>query len=220
MMFAYFLTINKIENKGKIMSPFKKIAFASFLVMIAGSVSTASAAVITFDGVGMNTDKPVTVDGYTFDYLDENGWCICSTAVSSAQISNGTDQILIRDTGDRDSTITMTIDGVTLFSLESFLGADGLLGVGGRTIEVTGFYGAGGTVVESFLTTADIQSTYLLSAAFTGLSSVNFHSFGSVGDGMALDNITVNSNRVPEPAPLALLGLGLLGLGMARKRRK
>jgi len=198
----------------------KKILFA--IIAMAAFMSPASATVITFDGLGTNTDKPVSVDGFTFDYLDENGWCICSTGASSAQISNGTDQILIRDTGDRDSTISMSVDS-GLFSLQSFLGADGLLGIGQRTIEVTGFLFGGGTVTESFITTADTQSLYSLSAAFTGLTAVNFHSFGDSGDGMALDNITVNSEingEVPEPAPLALLGLGLLGLGFARKRRK
>ena len=201
------------------MSKILKNAFVSLIVIFFTSLS-ASATVITFDGMGVNVDKPVIVDGFTFDYLDENGWCICDTGSSSAQISNGTDQILIRDTSDRDSTISMTIDGVAEFSLTSFLGADGLLGIGGRTIEVTGFYGIGGSVVESFSTIANTQSSYLLSGAFTGLVSVNFYSFGDRGDGLALDNITVNEDvRLPEPASLALLGLGLMGLGIARKRR-
>lgn len=190
------------------------------LVALFFTTISASATVITFDGMGVNTDKPVIVDGFTFDYLNENGWCICNTGYSSGQISNGTDQILIRDMNDRDSTISMTIDGVAEFSLTSFLGADGLLGIGGRTIEVTGFYGIGGSVVETFSTIADTQSLYLLSGAFTGLTAVNFYSFGDEGDGLALDNITVNEDvRLPEPAPLALLGLGLMGLGLARKRR-
>ncbi|MCF8474117.1 MAG: PEP-CTERM sorting domain-containing protein [Emcibacter sp.] len=38
-------------------------------------------------------------------------------------------------------------------------------------------------------------------------------------DYVFIDNFTYATSDVPEPAPVALLGLGLLGLGLARKRR-
>ena len=50
-----------------------------------------------------------------------------------------------------------------------------------------------------------------------GLGDITIYSNNS-NDGYGIDNVTVGT--VPEPGTLALFGLGLLGLGMARYKRK
>lgn len=49
-----------------------------------------------------------------------------------------------------------------------------------------------------------------------GLGDIVFHANG-VDDGFGIDSVTIGT--VPEPGTLALMGLGLLGLGITRRRR-
>lgn len=58
---------------------------------------------------------------------------------------------------------------------------------------------------------------YITLYASEGIASVDFFSKAK-DDGYGIDNVTIGT--VPEPGSLALLGLGLVGLGFARRQTK
>jgi choice-of-anchor C domain-containing protein len=60
----------------------------------------------------------------------------------------------------------------------------------------------------------------LIFTATSASTTLSFASLNLVGAyGPMLDNVVVEKVSVPEPGTLALMGLGMLGLGLARKRR-
>jgi len=50
--------------------------------------------------------------------------------------------------------------------------------------------------------------------------SITFNHAGGDNIGIMLDNVSLTTTSVDEPATLALLGLGLLGLGAVRRKQK
>lgn len=180
-----------------------------------------NATVITFDGLGLNVEDPVSVDSYLFDYVDYSGWAIDDPANRDLvnEVENGTDFITCLANSVRGCGIIVAAEDGGLFSLHSFDGADGLLNVGGQTIQVTGTYPDASTVVESFLTVANVFTNYQLGIEFTGLSSAEFRGPGSGDYILALDNIEVT--RIPEPSSLMIVAIAVAAaMSVCRRRHR
>ena len=82
-------------------------------------------------------------------------------------------------------------------------------------------YDSSGTLLDSFITQGNLGSgipeTAVISTASANIAYVI--ASGLNGNDVALDNLTYNSIAAPEPATLALLSFGLLGIGIARRKK-
>jgi hypothetical protein len=80
---------------------------------------------------------------------------------------------------------------------------------------------AGGTVVDR--NTSGLLDTYQFAFVANSVSSqLRFSDYSgnyTYSNDALLDNISVTANPVPEPGSLALLGLGVFGVALARRRK-
>ena len=110
--------------------------------------------------------------------------------------------------GARADTLSIIFD--TLASDVSWLTQS--FGVSSATFNA---YGAGGRLLESVVQTGDLVATAFSVGGIRRIEALQ------PGDGCAwgMDDLSFTVS-VPEPAALSLLGIGLLGFGLTRRRRR
>jgi hypothetical protein len=186
----------------------KLIVVFAVAAMFAGS---AHAAVIDFDSLPLTA--PVffsgvfTEDGFTLDF-DEYFYGPGSTSTPCCEVEREVFS---------DGILTITKSGGGTFTFDS---VDWELEYGElATISLEGYLGAALQGIDSFSTSllsyATFPSSVLSGVAIDRLViKADRDSF----DGGALDTLVLSERDAPEPTTLALLGLGLAGLGVARRR--
>ena len=216
----------------------KSLRKLAVVIVALGSVSVAQADVITFDDTGdSGPGIPAGYGGFNWEKLTPDGATAFRILDVTSILSNpdyagtgylnslvSSDFVAFNNHGDPAwmSSITGPFD----FNGVYFTAAirDGL------NIAVNGYLD--GSLLYSSTVVVDTTSPSWFEFNYSGVDELSFTSFGgTVAPGapfpdstdprfhFAMDNFTFNATSVPEPSTLALLGLGLAGMGLARCRK-
>ena len=188
---------------------FFKTALASMLL----AAGCASATTIDFEqanGTPGGVTSGVTIDTQGFTFLDAAS--IVDIAAGSVYSGNGPAHSGSYAALAEMSIITMSATNAGVFSLQGFWihGFEGYGTAGSLTGYLNGI--ATGSVLFSIT-----DSWQNIAANFARVDRIVI----SADDAYMVDDIdaTINASDVPEPASVALFGLGLAGLAYAMRRK-
>ena len=238
---AEFVGTSSAEPLAQRKSSIKRSVMVIFgFVMCAGWVESASSAVVFMNnraGFEASLSSLITDDyenpGYVFNQNDAvMSGVIGETAYTATGFSNV--NLVPSFAGGHYYCAGCNGSFLLDFTSTSIGNASGVDGIGFNFFNRAG----GGGPYHAFVTFGDNSTTnFALPAiafsdpftAFWGITSalsiqtihLGLANGGTTqGGSFGLDNLTIGATQVPEPTTLTLFGLGLAGLGFARRRKK
>jgi hypothetical protein len=195
------------------------------LVATAGQAKASFITTAEFEGVApvagaiFNSGLPRQEAGMSFSLTNLASFYGFTDSVNTSRNNNGTDGLVLGN----GSTLTinpiapgMTFDFISFGAVDLHPGSP--FGPGFASHQVTGYLSGGGTVVANFDLVNDQFQTFNLPGTFVSLESVQIR--GALNLDSVLDTMVFQTAAVPEPASIAMWGIGAIGAMCARRKRQ
>ena len=185
----------------------KSTYLALLAVLLSPMAANADPIVLDFDGATLGSFQTgnLSEDGYTIT-VDAGHYDIFSSG-------GGNQYFHIDEQMFGLTTVTLSMEGGGLFDALSFDVVQAAI-----ASNVFDIVAIGGTGIVSAPT---VQGLFNFGAGFQGISAlVITQTVSAAGIGFGFDDLTLEAVTIPEPGTLALLGIGLLGMGLSRRRKK
>jgi len=203
-------------------------AVAPGVAGVFGPLASESAAVGAWNAAGWSGNYAVnrsTGDPASFTSLSLGG-LPAHTSISASFILG-----FLESWDSRDGTVTpdnleIWIDGVQVAQMTSNNASGTIMDFDGGTVIASGVQANSNTFFSDTLVNMS-TAPFLTFAHSASALTIDFRASGAGWQGggdeaWGIDNIQLtyeNADAVPEPGTLALLGLGLAGLGLSRRRK-